>query len=624
MKPWIAVSLAGHDNSITIYDNGKFYMFEFAKVSGIKHHHFSWKTHPEWYEERKVGEEVYSNMTFKKLWVRKPENPDDHRLKEVCDNEIRINNETVQRVLELAEEQYGIKNDFEYCIYKGTFVNPFTGSHTFALNQYKNFEDLENPMEEYEFYFDTKLIKCDNWVMSKCFHHKAHYYVAAVQSPFDNTYACITVDGGGDDVATVCHVVKNGKYGFAERERFWGHTWLNLNRFTQNFATPNFGVYAKGTQKVYPPPVNLTNSLDFAGKFMGLAAYGEVDEGLYDIFRKAFLYPATTGCPIKPYLLNEELKKHNIGCDPGKSVLMDYIKENKINDADMAATIQKAFEDDFIDFIKEENEKLGLDYHRNLMLCGGVAYNVLLTERIKKELGYNVFVPSVCDDAGLSLGILVHELTEHGLYDVNKKKVDLTFSGFDITDKKKLTQYRKPKNSSVSEIHDMLRKGKVIGLIQGRCETGPRALGRRSILCDPTFPNMKDIVNKIKNREFYRPFAPVCTYESFERYFDSPSKENLESMNFAVEVKPEWREKLKPITHADNTARVQTVRKQNNAWFWNFLRDYDGVLLNTSFNRSGKPTLNSLEDAFWILDNTALDAFVYVNGKNILFWRKDV
>ena len=169
-----------------------------------------------------------------------------------------------------------------------------------------------------------------------------------------------------------------------------------------------------------------------------------------------------------------------------------------------------------------------------------------------------------------------------------------------------------------------LKNGKIVGLIQGECEIGPRALGFRSILCDPSYPDMKDTLNaKVKFREWYRPFAPACRYEDAPKYFNSVNFENMECMSFVAEVKEEYKEQLQSITHVDNTARLQTVTKESNPFFYDLLTEWDGVLLNTSFNVQGKPILNTLKDAIDILNKTQLD-YVYYKADDETLYRLGV
>jgi carbamoyltransferase len=164
------------------------------------------------------------------------------------------------------------------------------------------------------------------------------------------------------------------------------------------------------------------------------------------------------------------------------------------------------------------------------------------------------------------------------------------------------------------ELPKLLADGKIIGVARGGSEHGPRALGNRSILCNPTFPQMKDVLNaKVKHREWYRPFAPVVRIEDASKYF--AVIEESPYMSFAFDVKDEWKQKLSSITHIDGTARVQTLRKEHNEWLYNLLGEFEkitghGVLLNTSFNVNGRPILSTAAEAFKVLLDTQMDGIV--------------
>ena len=130
--------------------------------------------------------------------------------------------------------------------------------------------------------------------------------------------------------------------------------------------------------------------------------------------------------------------------------------------------------------------------------------------------------------------------------------------------------------------------GKIVGWFQGREEWGPRALGNRSILCNPAFPDMKAILNaRIKNREPFRPFAPVCREEDLPTCFEGTHP--VPYMIIVYKVKPEWRAKIPAVTHEDNTGRVQTVTREQNQMYYDLIgrfKELTGVpvVLNTSFN----------------------------------------
>ena len=164
---------------------------------------------------------------------------------------------------------------------------------------------------------------------------------------------------------------------------------------------------------------------------------------------------------------------------------------------------------------------------------------------------------------------------------------------------------------------EMLAAGKIVGVLQGRSELGPRALGNRSILCDPRDGEMKRRLNEtVKRREWFRPFAPVVREGEQGIYFDVDRP--VPYMSILGYTRPEWRSSLAAITHVDGSARLQTVNREQNPLLWRLLGEMKrvtgiGVLLNTSFNSKGEPMINEISDALRTLDQSGIDA-VYCEG----------
>jgi carbamoyltransferase len=173
---------------------------------------------------------------------------------------------------------------------------------------------------------------------------------------------------------------------------------------------------------------------------------------------------------------------------------------------------------------------------------------------------------------------------------------------------------RRRSDDICKETARLLSQGHVIGWFQGRSEFGPRALGNRSILADPRTAEMKDKLNKqVKHRQAFRPFAPVVLAERadaiFESHRDSPF------MLLAEGVRPEWRDRIPAVVHVDGTARVQTVRADQNERLYRLLQEFDAitgvpVLLNTSFNVKGEPIVETPEDAIHCFLTTGIDYLI--------------
>jgi carbamoyltransferase len=201
-----------------------------------------------------------------------------------------------------------------------------------------------------------------------------------------------------------------------------------------------------------------------------------------------------------------------------------------------------------------------------------------------------------------------------------KKPIDATYLGPDALDKNilpRLVEQHKGNKITPAELARKIYEGKIVGVVQGRSEHGPRALGNRSIICNPLIKDIKDTLNfKVKNREWYRPFAPIVRLEDVSEYFEWEGESRW--MNFCVNVKKEYIKVIPAVVHVDNTARVQTITRNQNTLMYDLLTEFKnitgvGVLVNTSFNVDGKPILSTYNDAFKVLQETELDA-IYIDG----------
>jgi carbamoyltransferase len=164
------------------------------------------------------------------------------------------------------------------------------------------------------------------------------------------------------------------------------------------------------------------------------------------------------------------------------------------------------------------------------------------------------------------------------------------FSGFTVVD------------TSAADVAKLIAEGNIVTLFQGRSEAGPRALGNRSILFDPTVKDGKDIVNIIKKREWFRPFAGSCLAEKAGEWFDLRTKSETPFMMYAVDVLENKRDLIPAITHVDGTCRVQTVTAEQNKHYYELISEFDKIkgvpiLFNTSFNLAGDPLVEKLVEA---------------------------
>ena len=163
-----------------------------------------------------------------------------------------------------------------------------------------------------------------------------------------------------------------------------------------------------------------------------------------------------------------------------------------------------------------------------------------------------------------------------------------------------------------SDVVKNIIDGKIVAIFQGGSEWGPRALGNRSILFDPRNPDAKDIVNKVKKREWYRPFAGTILLKHANDYFEMLTIKETPYMSYAIPAKQKAKDEVPGIIHVDGTCRIQTVTREQNKHFYDLIEEFykqTGVpiLFNTSFNLAGEPLVETLEDAKDTVNRSDID-----------------
>jgi carbamoyltransferase len=298
--------------------------------------------------------------------------------------------------------------------------------------------------------------------------------------------------------------------------------------------------------------------------------------------------------------------------------------------ADIAASVQRVTEDFILGFAEAAVKKTG---RRDVAFAGGVALNSLSNGRLQRELGINLYVQPAPGDAGGALGAAL--LYHHRSGGARSAPLRTAYLGqaFDeeavvaaITEANLEGSRLETDAVVVEETARRLRRGEVIGWFQGRYEWGPRALGARSILADPTRSDMQPLINeKIKFREPFRPFAPMVLAEHAREFFemeraDVPTQPETFMLSVA-RVRPEKRSVIPATTHVDGTARVQIVHPDGPPLLRGLLAEMARlggvpILLNTSFNRRGEPIVASPADAIHTYLWSGLDSLVL--GRHVL------
>ena len=288
----------------------------------------------------------------------------------------------------------------------------------------------------------------------------------------------------------------------------------------------------------------------------------------------------------------------------------------------LAASVQNALEEALLYLVRRARE---LSDSRNLVFAGGVALNSVANERIVRESDFdNVYFMPAAEDSGPAIGAAYYGLWQLGSQFAPQPQIrdgfGKAYSAVEVAAAIEKTPMidSHSTQSAVEEAANLLADGKIIAWFTGPSELGPRALGQRSILCDPRRPDAKEILNaRVKRREAFRPFAPVIPLESVEDWFDvegfNPSSPYmLRVMRFREECKA----RVPAVVHVDGTGRVQTVTREANGPYYELVKAFGArtgvpILLNTSLNVMGEPVVETPEDALWCLLLTQLDACVF-------------
>lgn len=440
-------------------------------------------------------------------------------------------------------------------------------------------------------------------------HHLAHVYSAFPPSPFERA-AVMIIDGQGSEVAALtepwrgaacvpgnwCEVASfyradRGKVACIDKQ-----VW---NRDDQQLV--GLGMfYFLLTQTLFPGHGN-------EGKVMGLAPYGD---------------PAALNLPpllvegwqvTIPTLWRQALRQHQRFRYAGDA------PERFADSAALAAAGQRAFEDALVKVAHWLHGQTGLE---DLCFAGGTALNCSANERLLRETPFRrIFVPPATSDAGTALGCAIYGLTE-----LADRPCDFRWNHdylgpvpapgaieSALADQPDLVIERIEHPADLcGRTADLIAGGKVVGLYQGGSESGPRALGHRSILGDPRQGDMRDRINStVKLREWFRPLAPVVLLEHAATYFDIDRPSPF--MQFASPVRAEALSVVPAITHVDATARLQTVGPEDDAFLRRLLTAFYEctgvpVLLNTSFNGKDEPIVETPQEALQTFRATPMDA----------------
>jgi carbamoyltransferase len=357
------------------------------------------------------------------------------------------------------------------------------------------------------------------------------------------------------------------------------------------------------------------------GKLMGLASYGRYSESLQAKLDEILPYDRASGeFRTNPYM--RYLGPRTYGrrfTDRFVDVFgMPRLAHQPIEQAhrDLAFNVQWRLEQVVTGLVRS---LVGLTGVRALCLAGGVAMNCCMNGKLSllDEVG-DIFVQPASADNGIALGaawVLAQRAGATAFERMRHAYWGPAYAEHEIEAAIREAKLPYTRSTSVAEeIAGDLAEGRIVGWLQGRMEVGARALGNRSILASPLFPDMRDKLNReVKHRESWRPFCPSLPVDDYRTYFAHGADSDY--MILAYPVRPEFRDRVPSIVHVDGTARPQTVYREHNPRFYALLKAFGRrtghpILINTSFNVQGEPIVCSPRDALRCFGGTGLDVLV--------------
>ena len=415
-------------------------------------------------------------------------------------------------------------------------------------------------------------------------HHAAHEASAYLAAPFERM-AVMTIDGRGERATTSFGVFRDGRF----------------SRLKQVDYPHSLGLLYEAVTAY----LGFLHSSD-EYKVMALASYGEPRH--LDAFRSLVQLEDDGGYRVARTRL-EEL----FGPPRARGEAIGQ------RDFDIAASLQVVLEQTVLELATWLREASG---ERNLALAGGVALNCVMNARLRDSGLFDaVWVQPAAGDAGTALGAaLLVDFEAHG---TQRWKIEHVYYGPGYADQEieDLLHWTKAPwrftEAVAPETAQLLAAGRILGWVQGRLEFGPRALGARSILASPLEASMQARLNELKDREDFRPVAPVVPEDCLGDWFEPAhgSAATAPYMTFVHRVRTDRAQRIRAVTHVDGTARVQTVTLAQNPRYYQTIREFGKltgvpVLVNTSFNSRGDPIVCSPRDALESFWSTPLDALV--------------
>ena len=477
-------------------------------------------------------------------------------------------------------------------------------------------------------------------------HHLAHAASAFYGSGFDSA-ASLVVDGCGTfrRFPDSEDFPEEQKFTYFETESIYKCEWPDKIEEVWKRYGENHGPRIETSDTDADSAVTLTKSYEAvsewlgfgaieAGKTMGLAPYGREDKNIPDLFmedtlrgNKNIFIPAY---PRAAYIDHFRWKYLDITKDftkdeNGRDLVYWHTDKSKIRDVhkNLAWKIQKETQEMMCTYIERAVDMTG---EKNIVISGGYGLNVIANTYYQEKFpDLNIYIDPICHDGGLAIGAakyLSHKFSQTTDTTYEKDPLKNVYLGpeykyeSDILDKyikvNKIEDEIEVIETTDAEVAQLIKDRNIVTIFQGRSEGGPRALGNRSILYDPTDSDGKDFVNTVKGREWFRPFAASILKEHAKEWFDMKGLKESPYMMYALEVSDEHIGEIPAVTHVDGTCRIQTVSKLDNTSYYALIKEFyklTGVpiLFNTSFNLGGEPLVENLDDAIHTLRNSKLE-----------------
>jgi carbamoyltransferase len=487
------------------------------------------------------------------------------------DSSICILNDEKIELYEMEERFSRVKHDlgFDYILnrlvenYKNEYFDVVVISSHFIEYYTYSIETIKEKL---------KNIKYGKLICEENKHHIYHSYSGFYNSGFEEA-VCFSIDASGAilkngniEIESIYYLNKKEEKELYKKDREF--KTITHNDYSEYYKQISYEKLSVGEKFCKVSDDFGYTPIDGAGKVMGLAQYKNHMEKLQ--------YPYNT----------KEWKER----------------------VDSAYELQQETQNHILSLIQKYTEETGI---KNVVISGGYGLNCVANYHYLKNLkDINIYIDPICFDAGISIGSAYYHYIQETQNNPPVQSLKNSYIGY----KEETYDLSGLETQKVSyeDIVNLLLQKNIVALFQGRSEAGQRALGNRSLLFDPRVSNGKNLVNQIKRRENFRPFAGSILLEEAHKWFNMLSLKESPYMQYAMDAHENAIKQVPAIIHADNTCRIQTVTSEQNEHFYNLISCFfekTGVpmLMNTSFNLGGEPLVETFEHTIHTLKNSMIE-----------------